>query len=179
MNNRGIELAVNFFVTLILTLVVLGIGIYLARDLFTASTDITQDSFDKLDRQTESLFCQGTSQVCIGRDTVTLGRDSHFVFTIHIINVLTPPINGIFTIQAQAGPWFSADGASHPASTNPLLFFPDTRSEMIKNTEEKSFGIAVQRGNGMTKGTYTLDVEVSDPGGEPYGGKQRLNVKLA
>ena len=174
MNNRGMELAINFFVTLILTLVVLGMGIYLARGLFSASYDITQQSFDEIDDKTDSLFCQGNIKVCIGRDTITL-TSNHYVFTLHLVNAAGE--DKTFTLIVEAGPWFDSDGTKHDASTNPLLYLPHNRQLYLKNTEEASIGIAVQRVNSMEKGTYTLGVEVRT-NELTYGGKQRLYVKL-
>lgn len=176
MNKQGIELAVNFFVTLILTLVVLGIGIYMARNLFFTSYAITDDSFEKFDRQTEALYCQGTTLVCIGRDTATLGSTNHHVFTLHILNVGMG--DGTFTVNVAPGPWFEADGSAHEASTNPILYLPHSRPVFIENTKETNVGIAVQRTTTMAKGTYTVDVEVLNPNGYLYGGKQRLNIKI-
>src|SRR3989338_1696192 len=87
MNRKGIELALNFFVTIIISLVVLVAGISIMYKFVAQSEDTQQDLDERTKGEIAALLDQG-NQITIPFSRQTLPKGEEHVFGIGILNVI-------------------------------------------------------------------------------------------
>jgi len=158
---KGIELSVNFFVMLILAIVLFGFGIYFASTLFKTGGLITEQAFEKFDAQIENLACSTADKVCIPVSTKSIGGGNHVIMAIVVENVLGERRD--FEIYAEPSAYVDKGGEERPFDAAKLLVSPSPAKRRVlplENREKKSVGIAVQP-VGVGSGTYAFNVWVS------------------
>ena len=164
---KGIELSVNFIVMLILAIVLFGFGLYFARELFSASGEITEQAFEKFDKEVENLACATADKVCIPVSTKSTGGGNHVVMAVMVENVLGERRD--FQIYAVPSIHVDKTGNEQPFDAAKLLVSPSQANPRIiplENREKRAIGIAVQP-VGVGSGTYAFNVYVDyeDGGG--------------
>src|SRR3989344_4564317 len=87
MNKRGIELSVNFFVVLVISLVVFGLGLKLLSDVMSKSDDMMYWTFKQLDSELQNFNCQPGEVVCVSTREKTIKPGEHDVLGIKIVNL--------------------------------------------------------------------------------------------
>ncbi|MCX6710365.1 MAG: hypothetical protein NTV63_05455 [Candidatus Woesearchaeota archaeon] len=87
---KGIELSVNFIVTLVLAIVVFGFGLYMARTLFSGSDNFLKMKSQSFESQLEAISCDGTEFVCVGSIQKKVKQGGIAVFTLSILNENKP-----------------------------------------------------------------------------------------
>lgn len=173
-NKRGIELAVNFLVMLMLGIVIFAFGIRFAYKLFAQGNELTSDAYKQYSRQIEDLACASAEKVCLPTKTLTIDGTKPAIFGLVIENVLASdqtfkvkvtPTNFVAK-GSQAGTPFQAGGEG-----DKIQFLPKEDDPLstitLQSKEKQSVGIVVQA-SGAEAGTYSFKVEVLRSDGSSY-----------
>jgi hypothetical protein len=169
MNKKAIELSIRFLVTIVIALVVFGMGIYFVRTLFGGAEEIVSESQSKLDRQIGDLICEHADKACMPISSKTVRRTEDFIFGIKIINVF-PGTEKAFAIEVSAGRNLEGQGTI----PKPLIA---PEKLIIKSKEGVSKGMMVQVPSDTPSGRYVFDVTVlynSNPNEDPQDEYEKL-----
>jgi hypothetical protein len=186
MNKKGIELSVNFLVTIILAITILVFGITFIGNLLGGAEDISKMTAEDLDSRIDELLCPGDERVCFGMRTKTLRIDELGIFGIRVLNVLGEDAQFSVTVTIPAsGGYIPKGGTVTAIPSPPLSIVPPAgtpRTELIRNNEEASIGIGIKppkSPQAAKPGRYIFDVVVScDKCGTELYGKNRLYVDV-
>ena len=86
MNKRGFELSINFVVTIILALAMLGVGFFFAGKIFTQTTDIGEQLDTQTKAKIEERLRDPSALVSIGINNKDIPRKEHDTFGIGVAN---------------------------------------------------------------------------------------------
>lgn len=179
MNRKGIELTLNFIVTIILGLAILGLGMVLLRQFVGGAEDIKSQIDEQTDAQLESLLQSG-QPVAIPLNRATITRGDQHIFGLGIRNIDdTASFDVAITIST------AVDKQNQPITN---INIPDwIRYERgpftLEKNELKKTAILVSVPNDATAGTYIFNVNVdrkgnSDVMAQSYGGVQKFWVSV-
>jgi len=160
LNKRAVELSINFLVIVIISIVVLGLGLNLLYKLYEGSVEIRDVSLEDIDKQIGALVCEGTESACIGKDTQTIKRGDLGIFGLKILNLVSSDMD--FEITATKGKFIKKDGTEGTFSSD-IECLPtcgNSRTETIRNHEEKDIAIGIKPSKNAPSGTYIFDVVV-------------------
>ncbi len=174
-NKKGIELSINFMVTLILAIVIFTFGIVFARNLLSGAEDITRMTEEDLDDKIGELLCPGDEKVCFGIQTKTLKQDELGIFGVNVLNILG--YDADFTLNVQPAGVILKGQSSISTPNPPLQQLPsEPRTERIENNMNKVIGIGIKPPKEARPGKYIFDVTVSYSGG--VYGKNKIYVDV-
>ena len=178
-DKRGVELAINFLVMVMIALVIFGFGIRFAYKLFSSSSDLTEDAYDKYASQIADLSCAGAEKICLPTKTKTLEGDKAGMFGLVIENVfgeektfhieVTPKL---FVARGESvGEEFDEDAG--------INWLPHETDEVLQAKEKQTVGILVSGGD-AEPGTYAFEVRVgyNDDTGETVSYNNGIPFKL-
>src|SRR3989344_8381094 len=167
-SKKGIELSVNFLVTLILAIVVFGMGIYLASIIFGGGESLAEKKFEDFDRQVGELACYASDNVCIHIKSETITRGSFKTLAATVKNALVRKQFKMIVINTKT---VDQAGVTKTTDFEKLLLYglEEGRIEVLEKGEKKTFGIGVEVPKTAKQGQYTLDVMVyyADPDVDP------------
>jgi len=174
LSKRAIELSANFLVITILSIAMLGFGIYFTKQIFTKSNDYTRQIDADTTLKMEELMNDG-SKIVIPFQTKTAARGNTAVFGIGVLNMLGDPknfkINTVNNFGADilyAATAYAKDGTTLIDNSKvTLLYNPDAIS--IKNLDNNKWGLAANVDKTAPSGTYIINLKVqveddSNPG---------------
>lgn len=170
MNRRGIELSINFLVTFILAIVLFGLGILFAKNLFGGSNELVDVTQEQLDDAIERMFCNQNELVCLNLNSLTLARGDSHVFGVMVLNAL-PAAD--FHVDVTTTRFIDKDGNPVPPTgppANPLDIFPDGLDFTLEKNKEERVGFRIAALPTNPKGKYIVDVLVKrkDPSSGNY-----------
>ena len=174
---KGIELSINFLVTVIIALAIFGFGIRFIYNLAGEATDMERMTTEQLDRSIGELLCESSERVCIGIDKKAIQKGDFDVFGIKIVNIengrnfeLDVHPTGFTKNNQQVAP-IGLDKIH--VKYNPSFF--------IERNGEKNAGVGVEVAKTADSGTYILDVRVnavSNGVSSQYSGLQKIYVEV-
>lgn len=167
-DKKGIELSLNFLVTIIIALTIFMFGIGFIYNLASEAQGLEEVSIDSLDRRIGSLLCDGTDRVCIGMDRQTIERGEFGIFGLKITNVNADEES--FDIIVEPSGFTQNNGPIEPVTGDQITTKYRSNVVLERNKQEE-MGIGVQVSKDARTGTYILDVRV-----EPYPGVHKLYV---
>lgn len=161
-SKKGIELSINFLVTLIIAIVVFGMGLFLANMIFGGGESAAEQSFEDFDKQVGELACYAADNVCVHVKTATIRRGKFKVLAVTVKNALQEQKEfKVVVLNTKMVDAVTGD-AVEPPNTELLLYgLKDGRIETLEKGEKKTFGIGIEVPEDAESGQYTLDVWVS------------------
>ena len=174
MNKKGIELSINFLVTLILAITIFSFGIIFARNLLGGASELTEMTDSDLDKRIGDLLCSGNERVCYGIRDKTIKRGEFDIFGVRILNILNQGDVEFTITVSDTGLVAKGQKQIQDVSTldHRLNILPKVRSEIVANNEDESFGVGIEVPKNAMPGRYILDVSVT------YGAEQYDFSKL-
>ena len=173
MNKKGFEIAINFIVILIITLVVFGMGLYFAKQIFFKAKQITaqldQNSEDRI-----NLLLDRGEQVAFPITSKDISGNEIAVFGLGVLNVLDS--GTMFTVEIKCSKYVNRAGAEVilggsktycDLEGNQKWSFPIDPFSLGKN-DKKVIPIAIVPPSGKPAGTYAFQVTVN-ANGKLYG----------
>ncbi|MBL7056325.1 hypothetical protein ISS07_05410 [Candidatus Woesearchaeota archaeon] len=157
MNKRGIELSVNFLVTVIISLTIFMFGVKFIYNIASEATELEGLTTDQLDQRIGELLCESTDRICIGIDRKTIPKGKFDIFGIKIVNIQD---SQEFEVQITR-----PDIPGYTKNNNPILedeidWKPRNRAVMLDRNQEKEVGIGIEVPKTTKSGTYIFDVRV-------------------
>ncbi|HLC65395.1 MAG TPA: hypothetical protein VJI46_04705 [Candidatus Nanoarchaeia archaeon] len=163
MNSKGIELSVNFLITLILSLVLFGMGVMLVYNIFAGAEDLSKITEDELHKEIAALQCRTDARVCFGVETLEIERGDAGFFMVRVINVLDLPEPAKFSIELERGSLIRGETTAEfgmECDGSELCVKYEEQEESINNNEDYRFGIGVEPSNDAPSGLYSLKASV-------------------
>ena len=164
---KGMELSIQFFVLLILALVIFGYSVSFIYELFDQASKLESMAFDQLDKQVELITC-GTQQVCLGTARKTITRGSFKIFTVRVLNSRNERADFSMVVE---------DSGIGPGGAGLLYFKPESRDFTLSAGEIKSLGIGVEVPATAVSGNYVLNVKVTSDNLQ-YGGLPAYKINV-
>ena len=172
---KGIELSLNFLVTIIIALVILGYGIRFLYNIASEATKIDVITTDQLDKRIGELLCDSSERVCIGVDKKTIERGKFDVFGIKIVN-----------IQDARNFELNVTAVGYTKNNEPVRAIGLDKIQVKYNNQffiarngDKSIGVGVEVAKDANSGTYILDAAVKAESNGilgQYGGLHKIYV---
>ena len=153
---KGIELSLNFLVTLIIVLTIFTFGIKFISDLTKEATELESLTTEQLDKRIENLLCD-TDKVCIGINRKTIQKGEFDVFGIRIINILETQE---FNINAKVTKIIKNNEEIIDPNNLNKINLKHRKNFIIEEDKEENLGIGVEVAKDAVSGTYIIDVEV-------------------
>jgi len=153
---KGIELSLNFLVTIIIAIVIFAFGVRFISDLVTETTKLESLTTDQLDKKMENLVC-GTEKVCLGTTKKTIQKGKFDVFGIRIINILETQE---FNINAKVTKIIKNNEEIIDSNNLNKINLKHRKTFIIEKNNEENLGIGVEVAKDAVSGTYIIDVEV-------------------
>src|SRR3989344_582050 len=145
LNRKGIELSVNFLVMVILAIVLFGLGIIFARNLFNSSTALVSTSQDQLDAAIENMYCTANEIVCINLNSKTLPRGTAKVFGVNVVNAYQ---DGEFRATIVNTKYIALDNSVTDLRTAPddqkLQILPEDASFSLGKNKDQRTGFLIR-----------------------------------
>lgn len=167
-SKKGIELSVNFLVTLILAIVVFGMGIYLSTIIFGGGASLAEKKFDDFDREVGKLACYASDNICVQVKSDTISRGSFKTLAVTIHNVFPKKQ---FKLVVQNTRMVDQAGVTKTTGFDKLLLYglEEGRIETLEKGASKTFGIGVEVPKTAISGQYILDIMAyyADPDADP------------
>jgi len=176
MNKKGIEIAINFIVMLILAVTVFGFGLFFVRNLFSEAGEIKAQLDRDSERNIELLLSRG-ERVAFPISSKEINAGDAAVFGLGVLNVLSEDQN-TFYVDIECTTAIDRKNEVIIGACADAGFFEIEPFTLTKN-DQKVIPIAVQPPRSASKGdTYAFTISVStDPavksnpsGVEIYGG---------
>ena len=172
---KGFELSLNFLVTIIIALVILGFGVRFVYNLASQATQMSDITTEQLDKKIGELLCDSSEMVCIGVDKKTIQKGKYDVFGIKIVN-----------IQDGRNFMLSVTPVGYTKNNEPITDVGLDKIQVkykdnffIERNGQKEIGLGVEVAKNANSGTYILDakVMVTDNGAEvQYAGLHKIYV---
>lgn len=167
LNKKAIELSINFFVVIVLSMALFGLGIVFIKNLGSQATSLKDITIAELDERIGDLVCEGSDRVCIGGNRKTIVRGNFDVFGVRIFNILDSQKFDILVARPSPS-GYTIDNKE--IQKDNLIVYPESRTdESIKKNEERKLAIAVQVPADAVPGTYIFNVEIRTYIGGNYG----------
>mgnify|MGYP001220981604 CR=1 FL=1 len=156
MTKKGIQLTLNFLVTIIIAVVVFSFGVRFVYNLVSEVSELETLTTDNLDKRIEDILCESADKVCIGVNKKVIPIGEFGVFGIKVINVVDQTE---FQIEINPGDGINKQGASVP--NNKIKFKYNTEAFELKKNEERNLGLGFEvPKDDVMSGTYIFNVEV-------------------
>ncbi|MCH8003155.1 MAG: hypothetical protein IH934_00855 [Nanoarchaeota archaeon] len=158
---KGIEMSLNFLVTVIIAIVILVFGVRFISDLVVETTKLESLTTDQLDKKIENLLCE-TEKVCIGTTKKTIQKGKFDVFGIKIINIISDEeFSDEFNVNIRVSKLIKDNNEIiDPNKLNKIKLKYRTNNFIVEKNNEESIGIGVEVEKDAVSGTYILDVEI-------------------
>ena len=194
MKKAALELSVNFLVILIISVVVLGFGIYLMQQIFAGANKSVLAWNDRMKAEIESALADG-SLVAVSFDTKDVHNGELATFGVGLLNI-NDPLSGSttvdFTVQVKFKEAFKP-GQTTSFCSPPGCSTPNTWLKSSQQTPNPTTGLTLQYSLkkyerkddiligvepvNAEKGRYLYELSVTSSG-SPYGNKEVLIVNV-
>lgn len=167
LNKKGIELAVNFLVVLIISVVLFAAGVAIIFKRYYHVSTIHPGAYDP---------CVDTSEkVCLSQDTFSLQPKELKTVNVHIKNVVGVKI--VFNVSLKRNLGKDQSNAPHDDNFN-LTIVPLHQQLQINNNDEQEIMIGVRNDFGLKRGLYIVDLNVYLPDGQNYDSTHKITVSI-
>ncbi|MBI2147933.1 hypothetical protein HYU19_05715 [Candidatus Woesearchaeota archaeon] len=163
----AIELSVNFLVMTIISIVVFGLGLVLAKNIFSGSTELSDKAFEQLDQGIDKLACATGERVCLSTKQKTVQRGEFSKIALSVENILKEPAgNAKDAFQITISHPNAVDAGDRPIPDR-LEWLPHQRMVEIPRQSTMTMGVGINVPDDAASGTYVFDATVS-ANGAPY-----------
>lgn len=173
-NKRGVELTINFIVTLILALAAFALGAVIIRTLTAGGTDSITLTQDQLNDKISQLSCSSRDKICISNNNKVITPGDFVVSGLAVFNYLNS--NVVLNAVVEPKRAYSKDGSPIDIGTfslgadakMPHPLFSSSPLEVNSKTQgQLAIGIVTYKET--PKGTYLFKVTVSEDGSSSSG----------
>ena len=167
---KGIELSLNFLVTVIIALVILALGIKFISNIATKTAELESLTTDQLDKRIENLLCDGTDKICVGINKKIIQKGKFDVFGIKIINILDTQE---FNVNIKVTKLIKDDREITDSENLGKINLKHRENFIIEKNNEEDIGIGVEVAKDAVSGIYILDVYIPQ-----YDELQKIYVEV-
>ncbi|MAF99362.1 MAG: hypothetical protein CMH61_02010 [Nanoarchaeota archaeon] len=157
MNKRGVQLAINMIVVIIISLSIMALGFVLLNKFISNADEITVLLDQRTKDQLNNLLFNEGQQIALSRSTVKIKQDNE-IMGIGILNIGNPgdpPAN--FTVNIGQPTGLQDESGAR------IIY--DSSGFTLADQESKIIDVMVTA-DGADKGTYSSDITVYKAGSE-------------
>jgi len=176
----SIQLSMNFFVTIIIAIVLLGMGIALLNKFVGITVDTQQQLDGRTQERINELLAEG-KQVAIPFNKQTVSRGESVLFGVGVLNILA---EGSFTIEIDLSAAYKPDRTEFDRADVDVIrqqigdwVLYDTIGTTIPSNERRTFNVLVDVPKAAQSGEYIFNLQVLADG-QPYDTIQKIYVKV-
>lgn len=166
LNKKGIELAINFIVILILAIVIFTFGVIFVFKLIPHDVSETPQ-YNPCENSNEKL--------CLEKDILELKPKQFESTRLYITNTQGKEME--FRIIAEKNIWIDKSNQVHKEDFN-VSIIPIESKVMIKNNEKGELLLGVSSNMLVKSGDYIFNVNVFLPSGEKFTETQKITVRV-
>lgn len=175
----SITLTINFLVTFIIAIVVFGMGLILAKQMFSGAGGLADKTFEDIDKQIGSLICSGSAKICFTAKQKRIERGAFGVFGLSVENVFSDEKD--FEITIGPGTYMSPDQSGSSVHPSALGILPMGRTMTLAAKETDKMGIGIEVPKDALSGTYSFNVNIKYDDGrtmKEYDSPRKIYVKV-
>ncbi len=184
-SKKGVELSVNFLVTLLLAITVLGFGIKFAYDIASSAQKIETQERERIDAELENLACRLEDRVCIGTTTKKVQQGKTAYFGVKVINVQNADKNFKLMVNFPSPCGVDKSGNQIPDCSSLTPIYNQIEFTIAPKESSKQL-VAVKIPKEAKSGTYIVTVQVFEDRnsnnvvdtGEEYGSLQKIYLEV-
>jgi len=178
---KGIELSLNFLVTVVIALMIFIFGVRFIYNITSEATQLQGMTFDELEKKIGELSCDTGDRVCISVETKKIPKRKWDTFGIRIFNILEDTQFKINIVKASP-PGYTVNNV--PIQTNDIIlkYREDT---FINRNDGENIAVGAEVPKNTTSGKYIFNVKIEyldpDPADgtyKPYGIVHKLYVDV-
>jgi len=175
MRKKAQELSINFFVMLIITVVVFGFALAFAYKFFGKSAELQARIDQRTESELQTLISSQGMKVAVYPTQIEATPGKPQTLGVGILNILGQ--KKTFTVSMACTKYINTSSASLncPSTSIKSVIQP---SIDIENNKEGIVGGVISVDNSASAGTYIFDINVYYDTTTPYGGLQKVYVKL-
>jgi len=161
-DKKGIEIAVNYIVALVLGLATLSLGFVIIKTFVTGGDQSITLTSQQLNSKVADLLCGPTDIICFSDNNQQIHRSEYAVVGLHVKNILNNDADVTVTIdpsQTKFYPLVSTD-TFDPTHVNVV---PLSQTATIKAKDTQKLGFGLYAAKNANKGTYSFLVTVTGP----------------
>ena len=174
MDKRGVQLALNTLVVIILSITILALGAVFLFSFAGETESLSAELDSQTNQQIESLLTQG-QKVAIPLNTKATEPGGQAVFGYGIINVL--PQGAEFTRQISFSKAIDVQNNEISVNANDWVRFSNDPIQLA-NQDSFSDSILVVVPKDAAKGTYIYNLEIFHDGGRRYDSVKKFYVTV-
>ena len=189
----SLQISMNFIVILIISLLVLGMGVWILGKIVNKGNQLSDETFETVDANLADIMCEGSDLVCLAPAKAEIGITKGKKFTLKIRNIEG---DADFKFNVSFKNAYTADDTSTPITTvdsnyiNSRWLLYKGLITGVKGNDDVVKGIVINvdsysaSGVSTTPGIYVFVVRVyrkptGIPGNyEPYGRPQVLMIDV-
>lgn len=173
-NKKGFELSINFVVTIVIALAVLGLGIVLLRNFVGGTIDLQETLDAETDSQLENLLDSGTP-VAVPLNRAEVRRGDNHIFGIGVRNT---EVFSSFLIDISLSAAVGANNEDYSGEVDLGEWIRyDSSPFSLQPNEKHKISLRVNPPNDALKGTYVFSIRVQRDG-TSYGSIQKVWVTI-
>ena len=155
MKKQAVELSINFFVIIMISLVVFAIGLVFLRKIIFNTEPLIFNINQEIDKKLRNML-MGNQRVAVYPSMIELHRGKKQIIGVGILN--TDALKTQFILNVRCKSFVHLDGVEVACPANALNIVYDSSNFEVKNNKKVTMGVAVQVERGAEKGTYLLEV---------------------
>ncbi|MBN2423061.1 hypothetical protein JXB41_07595 [Candidatus Woesearchaeota archaeon] len=161
-NKKAIELSVNFFVMLTISIVIFSFGLWFASRILSSGNKLVDDQMSEKNRLALDN-CLQENPTCLPLNKKELHKGQTENFAFGFLNNRESTCSFRVFVELKKDKAFDADGNLIPADLIPDTdewTFPSTDEIILENLEEYKMSVPINVPRNTKQGTYIFDVRV-------------------
>jgi len=181
-NKKGVEIAVNYIVMMVLGLATLSLGFVIVKAFFVGGDKSITLTNDQLNAKVSDLLCDSNDIICFSDNNQLIHRNEYAFVGLHVKNINDQGITVDVSIDPPSTKLYAQDGSTiiDPNAISQVNIVPiDTQLNIAaKQTEKLGFGLYASKTAPL--GTYSFLVTVTDASGANLFGtkKDRIDIQI-
>jgi len=153
-NKKGIELAVNFLVVIILGIAMFSLALGLLYQIVDQTEDIRDKTLDQLDSEISFMACSRSEQVCLQENRLTIERGKVNNLGVKILNVNTAKTYFKMSLNAPTATTLNPDEIYNLPEVPRLID--------IDGQKDFTAGMSFQVGKDTMSGQYVYSMTIEE-----------------
>jgi hypothetical protein len=178
MGKKGMELSVNFLITIIISLVIFGFGIKFGYDLIKQGDNMVS-GMKQADENKLKGMLDTNAKVSMFEGMVKLKKGNAAIVGVGVLNLLDTSPPPQFNLEVTSDKYYQDEmsGGSSFSEVTTNILVPSTPVSLNQN-EKRVFSFSVKADKNAPRGTYTFIVKVKDSPSTVYGDVHQLFVNV-
>lgn len=164
LKKASIQISVNFLVVMIISLIIMGLGVTLLRNMMTQGGQNIADVDQQLEERIESLLGEDGKSVSVPIVQRSVKRGDAVAFGVGVMNIDGDSNGNDFSINVSLDEAYETDGAviniNNCGDLTCPKYNPTLNEQKIENNEKATFPVPIMVPENTESGQYIFDLKV-------------------